>query len=146
MSSNESNENESPQMDDAEAKNLADNFKGIVASAIEEKKEIPKWKKKLQKDLKVSFKLHVYDNPSEFLYIQLLIKDGSFTLVDGPMDDYDFEIQAMPVDLMWFSEGSYSLLKMTLTKNDFGHFRWELKKGGRNLFSLLMIANLLLYK
>ena len=144
MSSNESNENESPQMDEAEAKNLADNFKGIVACAIEEKKEIPKWKKKLQKDLRVSFKLHVY--PTEFLYIQLLIQDGTYKLVDGKIEDYDIEIQAKPEDLMWYSEGSYSLLKMTLTKNDFRHFRWELKKGGRNLSGLLMIANLLLYK
>ena len=131
-------------MNDAEKENLADNFKGIVSCAIEEKKEIPKWKKKLQKDLRVSFKLHVY--PTEFLYIQLLIQDGTYKLVDGKIEDYDIEIQAKPEDLMWYSEGSYSLLKMTLTKNDFGHFRWELKKGGRNLSGLLMIANLLLYK
>ena len=133
-------------MDAEEKENLSNSFKGIVSCAIEEKKEIPKWKKKLQKDLRVSFKLHVYANPSEFLYINLLIKDGAYTLVEGQIDDYDFEIQAKPEDLMWYSAGNYSLLKMTLTKNDFGHFRWELKKGGRNLFSLLMIANILLYK
>ena len=139
-----SNENENFKMDEAEKENLSNSFKQIVSCAIEEKKEIPKWKKKLQKDLKVSFKLHVY--PTEFLYINLILKDGSYTLNNGKIDDYDFEIKAKPEDLMWYSEGSYSLLKMTLTKNDFGHFRWELKKGGRNLISLLMIANLLLYK
>ena len=139
-----SNEKENSQMDDAERENLSNSFKSIVSCAIEEKKEIPKWKKKLQKDLRVSFKLHVY--PTEFLYITLLIKDGEYTLNNGKIDDYDFEIQAKPEDLMWYSEGSYSLLKMTISKNDFGHFRWELKKGGRNLSSLLMIANILLYK
>jgi len=131
-------------MDDAEKENLSDSFKQIVSCAIEEKKEIPKWKKKLQKDLRVSFKLQVY--PTEFLYVNLIIKDGSYNLSDGKIDDYDFEIQAKPEDLMWYSAGNYSLLKMTLTKNDFGQFRWELKKGGRNLSSLLMIAKLLLYK
>ena len=139
-----SEENKNPQMDDAEKENLSNSFKAIVSGAIEEKKEIPKWKKKLQKDLRVCFKLHVY--PTEFLFIHLLIKNGSYTLAEGKIDDYDIEIKAKPEDLMWYSEGSYSLLKMTLTKNDFGHFRWELKKGGRNLSSLLMVANLLLYK
>jgi len=139
-----SNEEKTPKMNESEKENLTNSFKAIVSCAIEEKKEIPKWKKKLQKDLRVSFKLHVY--PTEFLYINLIIKDGSYDLTDGKIDDYDFEIQAMPVDLMWFSEGSYSLLKMSLTKNDFGHFRWEIKKGGRNLSSLLMIATILLYK
>jgi len=139
-----SNENENPKMDEAEKENLSNSFKQIVACAIEEKKDIPKWKKKLQKDLRVSFKLHVY--PTDFLYINLLIKDGSSTLTDGEIADYDIRIQAKPEDLMWYSAGNYSLLKMTLTKNDFGHFRWELKKGGRNLSSLLMVATLLLYK
>lgn len=137
MSSNE-------KMDEVEKENLSNSFKQIVSCAIEEKKEIPKWKKKLQKDLRVSFKLHVY--PTEFLYITLIIKDGSYNLSNEKIDDYDFEIMSKPEDLMWFSAGNYSLIKMTLTKNDFGHFRWELKKGGRNLSSLLMIANLLLYK
>ena len=139
-----SNENENPKMDEAEKENLSNSFKQIVSCAIDEKKEIPKWKKKLQKELKVSFKLHVY--PTEFIYVILSIKDGNYTLNDGEIDDYDFEIKAKPEDLMWYSAGNYSLMKMTLTKNDFGHFRWELKKGGRNLFSLLMIASLLLYK
>ncbi|QEE14630.1 hypothetical protein DSAG12_00443 [Promethearchaeum syntrophicum] len=131
-------------MEKNEIENLSNSFKQIVSCAIEEKKEIPKWKKKLQKDLKVSFKLHVY--PTEFLYISLILKDGGYTLKNEEIDDYDFQIQAKPEDLMWYSAGNYSLMKMTLTKNDFGHFRWELKKGGRNLFSLLMIANLLLYQ
>ena len=132
------------KMDDAEKVNLSNSFKQIVSCAIDEKKEIPKWKKKLQKELRVSFKLQVY--PTEFLYVNLIIKDGSYTLTDGEIDDYDFEIQAKPEDLMWYSAGNYSLLKMTLTKYDFGQFRWELKKGGRNLSSLLMVATLLLYK
>ena len=139
-----SDEKENLKMDETEKENLSNSFKQIVSCAIEEKKEIPKWKKKLQKDLRVSFKLHVY--PTDFLYINLIIKDGSYDLTEGKIDDYDIEIMSKPEDLMWFSAGSYSLLKMTLTKNDFGHFRWELKKGGRNLSSLLMIASLLLYK
>jgi hypothetical protein len=140
MSSNEKIE----KMDEAEKVNLSNSFKDIVSCAIEEKKEVPKWKKKLQKDLRVSFKLHVY--PTEFLYLHLIIKDGAFAVKNGKIDDYDLEIQAKPEDLMWYSEGSYSLLKMTFTKNDFGHFRWKIKKGGRNLSSLLMVANILLYK
>jgi len=145
MSEMSSEKKKNPQMDDAEKENLSNSFKQIVSCAIEEKKEIPKWKKKLQKDLRVSFKLHVY--PTEFLYINLIIKNGSYTLdEEGQIDDYDIEIQAKPEDLMWYSAGNYSLMKMTLTKNDFGHKRWELKKGGRNLSSLLMVANLLLYK
>ena len=139
-----SDEKENHKMDETEKENLTNSFKAIVSCAIEEKKEIPKWKKKLQKDLRVSFKLHVY--PTDFLYIALIIKDGAYTLSEEKIDDYDIEIKAKPEDLMWYSEGSYSLMKMTLTKNNFGHFRWELKKGGRNLSSLLMIANLLLYK
>ncbi len=139
-----SNEKENPKMDEVEKENLSNSFKQIVSCAIEEKKEIPKWKKKLQKDLRVSFKLQVY--PTEFLYVNLIIKDGSCNLSDGEIDDYDIQIKAKPEDLMWYSAGNYSLIKMTLTKNDFGHFRWELKKGGRNLSSLLMVANLLLYK
>ena len=137
-------ENKNPQMDEAEKENLSNSFISIVSCAIEEKKKIPKWKKKLQEDLRVSFKLHVY--PTEFLYIHLLLKNGSYTLAEGKIDDYDFEILAKPEDLMWYSEGSYSLLKMSLTKNDFGNFKWKIKKGGRNLSSLLMIANLLIYK
>ena len=139
-----SNEKENPKMDEVEKENLSNSFKQIVSCAIEEKKEIPKWKKKLQKDLRVSFKLQVY--PTEFLYVNLIIKDGSCNLSDGEIDDYDIQIKAKPEDLMWYSAGNYSLIKMTFTKNDFGHFRWELKKGGRNLSSLLMVANLLLYK
>ena len=139
-----SNEKENPKMNEAEKENLSNSFKQIVSCAIEEKKDIPKWKKKLQKDLRVSFKLQVY--LTEFLYINLIIKDGSYNLTEGEIDDYDIQIKAKPEDLMWYSAGDYSLMKMTLTKNDFGHFRWELKKGGRNLSSLLMIANLLLYK
>ena len=132
------------KMDDAEKENLSNSFKQIVSCAIEEKKEIPKWKKKLQKDLRVCFKLQVY--PTEFIYVNLIIKDGSYNLTDGEIDDYDLQIIAKPEDLMWYSAGNYSLIKMTITKNDFGHFRWELKKGGRNLSSLLMVAKLLLYK
>ncbi len=132
------------KMDDAEKENLSNSFKQIVSCAIEEKKEIPKWKKKLQKDLRVCFKLQVY--PTEFIYVNLIIKDGSYNLTDEEIDDYDIQIKAKPEDLMWYSAGNYSLIKMTITKNDFGHFRWELKKGGRNLSSLLMIAKLLLYK
>jgi len=139
-----SDEKENPKMDDVEKVNLANSFKQIMTCAINEKKEIPKWKKKLQKDLRVSFKLQVY--PTEFLYINLILKDGSYTLSDGEIDDYDFEIIAKPEDLMWYSAGNYSLLKMSLTKNDFGQFRWKFKKGGRNLSSLLMVATLLLYK
>ena len=139
-----SNEKENPKMNEAEKENLSNSFKQIVSCAIEEKKDIPKWKKKLQKDLRVSFKLQVY--LTEFLYINLIIKDGSYNLTEGEIDDYDIQIKAKPEDLMWYSAGNYSLLKMTLTKNDFGHFRWELKKGGRNLSSLLMVASLLLYK
>lgn len=139
-----SDEKENPKMDEVEKENLSNSFKQIVSYAILEKKEIPKWKKKLQKDLRVSFKLQVY--PTDFLYINLIIKDGTSTLTDGEIGDYDIRIQAKPEDLMWYSAGNYSLLKMTITKNDFGHFRWELKKGGRNLSSLLMVANLLLYK
>ena len=139
-----SDEKENPKMDDVEKEILLNSFKQIVSCAIEEKKEIPKWKKKLQKDLRVSFKLQVY--PTDFLYINLIIKDGSYNLTDGEIDDYDFQIISKPEDLMWYSAGNYSILKMSLTKNDFGQFRWKFKKGGRNISSLLMVANLLLYK
>ena len=45
-----SDEKEKPKMDEAEKVNLTNSFKQIVSCAIDEKKEIPKWKKKLQKD------------------------------------------------------------------------------------------------
>ncbi|MHA2210300.1 MAG: hypothetical protein ACXABV_14145, partial [Candidatus Thorarchaeota archaeon] len=70
---------------------------------------------------------------------------GEYELNRGALDEFDLEIIADPEDLMYFTNGQYSTLKMMTSKNRFGKRRLRYKSGttGRNMGKLLKLPRIL---
>ncbi|MCP4760591.1 MAG: hypothetical protein GY870_02345 [archaeon] len=132
-------------MKNDEKESLFASLKGIMDAIISEKKDQSSMKKFLQKKLKISLRLQVYKD--YFLYVNLNTGDGTYSveMCDEEPKDYTFQIRAAPEDLMWYMNKTYSLIKMTVTFNEFGKLRWMFKKGGRHPILLLSLAGLLVF-
>ena len=131
-------------MEESEKQNLFDTFKAVIESIVNEKKLVPKSKKKLEKLVAgVNLGLHIEED--YFFWLNLKAEGGNFILNRGKLDDYDFQLRAAPEDLMFFCNGENSTIHMVTNKNRFGERKLKIQKGttGRNLGKLLKFANLL---
>ena len=77
--------------------------------------------------------------------MNLIAEDGNYALNKGQLDEYDLEIIADPEDLMYFTNGEYSTMKMMTGKNRFGKRKLRYKGGttGRNMGMLLKLPKIL---
>jgi len=132
-------------MEESEKENLFITFKGVIESIIEDKR-------KNQKNLdmidnfegRINLGLHVEE---DFIFwLNLVAKDGIYSLKRGKIGEYDLEIVSAPEDMMYFSNREYSTLHMMLTKNRFGKRKLQFSKGSngkRNLGLLLKLPKIL---
>jgi len=87
--------------------------------------------------------LHVEE---EFiLWVNLVADGGNYSLNKGKLDEYELEIISDPEDLMYFTNGEYSTMKMMTGKNRFGKRKLRYKGGttGRNMGILLKLPKVL---
>jgi len=131
-------------MDKQSQENLFITIQAVINGVIEDKKANPK-NRKLFEDLnaRIIFGLQVEEN--FILWINLMAENGNIKIKKGRLEDYDLEIIADPVDLMYFSNGTYSTLHMLFKKNRFGNRKLQANKGttGRNLGLLLKLPKIL---
>ncbi len=129
-------------MDTADQERFFETFKSIIDSVVAEKRQIEKWKKKLNSfNAVVQFKLRIEGDT--YFYCHLIAKGGNYDLKQGPIEPYDLELGATPEDLMYFTNQSFSTMDMLFKKNKFGEKRLQVKKGGRNVTKLLALSKLL---
>lgn len=131
-------------MDEAAQETLFFTFKTVIEDVIADKRKNPKNTKTLDDfQARINIGLHVEE---EFvLWVNLVAESGKYTLDKGKLSEYDLELVSDPEDLMYFTNGQYSTLKIMLTKNRFGNRRLRYKGGttGRNLGKLLKLPQVL---
>lgn len=131
-------------MDEAEQETLFLTFKAVIEDVIADKRKNPKNTKTLDEfQARINIGLHVEE---EFiLWVNLIAENGQYQISKGMLDEYDLELIADPEDLMYFTNGQYSTMKMMLTKNRFSKRRLRYKGGttGRNLGKLLKLRDIL---
>jgi len=119
-------------------------FKAVIEDVIADKRKDPKNAKTLDEfEARLNIGLHVEE---EFiLWVNLVADDGEYELNKGKLEEYDLEIISDPEDLMYFTNGQYSTIKMMTTKNRFGERRLRYKGGttGRNMGKLLKLPKVL---
>ncbi len=131
-------------VEEEEKMNLFETFKSVVESAIEERKKVEKWAKKIYKNqLRAQITLQIGED--EYLPLKLILENGNLTFELGNLENYDIELIAEPEDLMWFSNKKYSTLTMLTKKNRYGYKKLRVKKGGRNIKKLLFLSKLLVF-
>ncbi len=129
-------------METADQERFFETFKSIIDSVVAEKRQNPKWTKKLNSfNAVVQFKLRIDEHT--YFFCHLIAKDGNYDLKTGPIDVYDLELGATPEDLMFFTNTSYTTMDMLFKKNKYGEKRLQVKKGGRNITKLLALSKLL---
>lgn len=131
-------------MDEAAQETLFLTFKTVIDDVIADKRKNPKNIKLLDEfQARINLGLHVEE---EFiLWVNLTADGGEYALSKGLLDEYDLELIADPEDLMYFTNGQYSTLKMMTGKNRFGKRKLRYKGGttGRNMGKLLKLPKIL---
>jgi hypothetical protein len=131
-------------VDEAAQEILFMTFKAVIEDVIADKRKDPKNAKTLDEfEARLNIGLHVEE---EFiLWVNLVADDGKYLLNKGKLEEYDLEIISDPEDLMYFTNGQYSTLKMMTSKNRFGKRRLRYKGGttGRNMGKLLKLPRIL---
>ena len=132
-------------MEESEKENLFITFKGVIESIIEDKRKNPKNLDMIDNfEGRINLGLQVEE---DFIFwLNLVAKEGSYTLKRGKLDEYDLEIVSAPEDMMYFSNGQYSTLHMMLKKNRFGRRKLQFSKssdGKKNLGLLLKLPKIL---
>jgi hypothetical protein len=131
-------------VDEAAQEILFMTFKAVIEDVIADKKKDPKNAKTLDEfEARLNIGLHVEE---EFiLWVNLVADGGEYNLNKGKLEEYDLEIISDPEDLMYFTNGQYSTIKMMTTKNRFGKRRLRYKGGttGRNMGKLLKLPRIL---
>ncbi len=132
------------RLEEAEKENLFSTFKAVIDSIIIDKKRNPKNHKLLQ-TFKARVNIGLQLEKDYYFWVNLTAGEGEFNLERGKLDVFDLEIMADPEDLLYFSNGQYSILHMLLKKNKFGLRKLRFNKGttGRNLRLLLKLPKLL---
>ncbi|MHA1844312.1 MAG: hypothetical protein ACTSWE_08635 [Promethearchaeota archaeon] len=132
-------------MEESEKENLFSTFKAVIDSIIIDKKRNPK-NLKLLNTFKARVNIGLQLEKDYYFWVNLTGGgNGEFNLERDKLDDFDLEIMADPEDLLYFSNGEYSILHMLLKKNKFGFRKLRFNKGttGRNLGLLLKLPKLL---
>ena len=131
-------------MDESAQETLFLTFKTVIEDVIADKRKNPKNTKTLDEfQARVNIGLHVEED--FILWVNLVADDGKYDLNRGTLDEFDLELIADPEDLMYFTNGQYSTIKMMTSKNRFGKRRLRYKGGttGRNMGKLLKLPRIL---
>jgi hypothetical protein len=131
-------------MDEAAQETLFMTFKTVIEDVIADKRKNPENAKTLDEfQARINIGLHVEE---EFiLWVNLIADNGKYELSSGSLDEYDLELIADPEDLMYFTNGQYSTIKMMTAKNRFGKRKLRYRSGttGRNMGKLLKLPKIL---
>jgi len=132
-------------MEESEKENLFITFQQTIESVITEKRKNPKNKKLLDKfNARIIIGLQIEED--YYFWVNLVAKDGNFSLGKGKLDEYDLELRAAPEDLVFFVNGENSVLNMMFKKSQFGYKKLRFLKGStgkRNLGILLKLSKIL---
>lgn len=131
-------------MDESAQETLFLTFKTVIEDVIADKRKNPKNTKTLDEfQARINIGLHVEE---EFiLWVNLVADAGKYELNKGMLEEFDLEIISDPEDLMYFTNGQYSTIKMMTSKNRFGKRKLRYKGGttGRNMGKLLKLPKIL---
>jgi hypothetical protein len=131
-------------VDESAQETLFLTFKTVIEDVIADKRKNPKNTKTLDEfRARINIGLHVEED--FILWVNLVADAGKYDLNSGTLDEFDLELIADPEDLMYFTNGQYSTIKMMTSKNRFGNRRLRYKGGttGRNLGKLLKLPRIL---
>jgi hypothetical protein len=131
-------------VDESAQETLFLTFKTVIEDVIADKRKNPKNAKTLDEfQATINIGLHVEED--FILWVNLVAEGGNYELNRGTLDEFDLEIVADPEDLMYFTNGQYSTIKMMTSKNRFGKRRLRYKGGttGRNMGKLLKLPSIL---
>ena len=133
------------KMEESEKENLYITFKGVIDSIIADKRKNPK-NLDLIDNFEAKINLGLQMEEDFIFWLNLVAKDGVYSLKRGKLDDYDLELISAPEDMMYFSNGQYSTLHMMFKKNIYGKTKLRFSKGSdgkRNLGLLLKLPKIL---
>jgi hypothetical protein len=128
-----------------EEDNLFATFRQTIDSIILDKRKYQK-NEKLLNNFNANINLGLQMGEDLYLWVNLLAKNGNYSLNKGKLDEYDLELMAEPIDLLYFSSGDNSIISMLTKKNSFGKRKLKISKssdGKRNLGLLLKISKIL---
>ena len=131
-------------MDDAAKETLFLTFKTVIEDVIADKRKNPKNTKTLDEfQARINMGLQVEED--FILWVNLVADSGNYSINKGQLEEYDLEIISDPEDLMYFTNGEYSTMKMMTAKNRFGKRKLRYKGGttGRNMGMLLKLPKIL---
>ncbi|MFW9806919.1 MAG: hypothetical protein ACFFFK_09340 [Candidatus Thorarchaeota archaeon] len=127
-------------MDETQRETLFLTIKSVIDGIIADKKENPKNTKRLNSfEGRINIGLHVEED--EIVWINLVAKDGDYTVSRDKLEERDLELIADPEDLMFFCNGQYSVTHMMMKKNRFG--KRKLRFSGRAYGKLLALPKIL---
>lgn len=131
-------------MKESEKQNLYDTFKAVIESIVNEKRQVPKSNKKLNK-LIAGVNLGLQIGEDDYFWLNIKATDGKLVLEREKLEEYEFQLLSTPEDLLYFCNGTNSTVHMVTKKNVFGKKKLRIQKGttGRNLGKVLKLANLL---
>jgi hypothetical protein len=131
-------------MDSAAQEALFFTFKTVIEDVIADKRKNPKNIKTLDEfQARINIGLHVEEDL--IIWVNLVAENGNYAIGKGKLEEYDLELIADPEDLMYFTNGQYSTIKMMTSKNRFGERKLRYKGGttGRNFGKLLNLPKIL---
>lgn len=132
-------------MEESEQDNLFTTFQQTIESVIRDKRTNSKNDKWLNKfHARVIIGLQMEED--YYFWVNLVAKEGNYSLGKGKLDEFDLELRAAPEDLVFFVNGENSVLNMVLKNNVFGYKKLRFSKGStgkRNLGILLKLSKIL---
>ena len=131
-------------MDEAAQETLFFTFKSVIEDVIADKRKNLENTKTLDEyRARINIGLHVEEK--FIMWVNLVAEGGNYILNRGKLDNYDLELISDPEDMMYFTNKTYSTMKMMLTKNRFGERKLLFKGGttGRNYGKLLKLPKVL---
>jgi hypothetical protein len=133
------------EMKEQEKENLFLTFKQTIDSIIIDKKKNPK-NEKLLSNFEANINLGLQINDDDYFWLNLIAKEGNYSLNKGLLDEFDLELKASPEDLLFFSSGENSIMNMMMKKNRFGKRKLRFSQGSegkRNIGKLLKLSKIL---
>ncbi|UCC19252.1 MAG: hypothetical protein JSV62_14290 [Promethearchaeota archaeon] len=132
-------------MKQSEQDNLFTTFQQTIESVIKEKRRNPK-NEKLLNNFNARIIIGLQIEEDYYFWVNLVANEGTYSLGKGKLDEYDLELRAAPLDLVFFVNGENSVLNMILKKNSFNYKKLRFSKGStgkRNLGILLKLSKIL---
>ncbi len=132
-------------MKEEEKENLFITFQQTIESIIIDKQKNPK-NEKLLNNFNAKINLGLQIDEDYYFWVNLLAKEGNYSLNRGRLEEYDLELMMTPEDMLFFSNGENSILNMMMKKNSFGYRKLRFSKssnGKRNLGVLLKLPKIL---